>query len=148
MREESDAFLFKPSRRFFLNRCFDKQAIFFAKIISEISQKFPPRKFSNKNECNHLPLYIPCLLFYFISNQRNNSFGTMLYKNFLKLSRRETTLRFNSGGARLLQTLHKPRLGKFPNDNSLGFHLRGGKDDDDAAVESHVRASGFSRKSS
>lgn len=88
----------------------------------------PQNKFSNKNECNHLPLYIPCLFFYFISNQCNNSslslslsFSTMLCKNFLKLFHHETALCFNSGGTclLLLQTLHKPWVGKFPNDNSF-----------------------------
>lgn len=104
------------------------ESYFFKKIISEILQKFSHGKtFFNKNECNHLPLYIPCLFFYFISNQRNNSFSTMLYKNFLKLSfsHRKTALCFNSDGTLLpFQTLHKPQVGKFPNDNSFSVNPR------------------------
>lgn len=51
----------------------------------------------------------------------------MLYKNFLKLSfsHHKTALCFNSDGTLLLfQTLHKPQVGKFPNDNSFSVNPR------------------------
>lgn len=63
----------------------------------------------------------------------------MLYKNFLKLSHHETALCFNSGGARLLlQTFHKPRVGKFPNDNSFSANPRAYPPDAEAG-EAKVR---------
>lgn len=72
---------------------------------------------------------IPRLYSHFISNQRNNSFSTLLYKNFLELShheRRASCVCFNSGWRSpfSLDASYKPRVEKFPNDNSFSVKPR------------------------